>query len=67
VTLKGFRKCYISSAIDKTDDKQRNSSEEGRNVRGESEEDEDTDCEDGDSNSAWKRQKENDMLCILSV
>jgi len=43
VTVKGFKKCCIANAIDGTDyDKLRNSSEEGGNVRSESEEDKDT-------------------------
>jgi len=52
VTVKGFKNCCIAKAMDETDyDKLRNSSEEGGNVRSESEEDEDTDYEDGHSNS----------------
>jgi hypothetical protein len=39
--------------MDETDDKL-NSSEEGGNVRRESEEDKDTECEIGGSNSDWK-------------
>ena len=38
--MKGFRKCYISSAMDE-------------DVRSECEEEEGTDCEDGDSDTDW--------------
>ena len=41
--------------MDEIHDKLRNNSEEGGNVRSESLEDEDTDCEDGGSNSDWTR------------
>jgi hypothetical protein len=51
VTLKGCKKCCISTAVDKTDDNMWwNDSEEVRIV---SSEDEDTDCEDGDSDTNW--------------
>ena len=40
VTVKGFRKCCISSALD-------------GDVRSECEEGEGTDCEDGDSGTDW--------------
>jgi hypothetical protein len=54
VILKGFKKCCISNAMDETDDDMLwNDSEEGGNVRSECEEDEDTDCEDGDSDTVW--------------
>jgi len=46
--VKGLTKCCISSAMDGTDDMWKGS-EEGWNVM--SEEDEDTDCADGDSHS----------------
>ena len=39
-----FKKCSIYNAVDGTDDTLWNGSEEGGNVRSESEEDEDTDC-----------------------
>jgi len=56
VTVKGFEKYCIAISMDENDyDKLRNNSEEGGNIRNESEEDEDTDCEDGNSNSDWKR------------
>jgi hypothetical protein len=45
MNVKGFKQCRISSAVDGTD-------EEG-NVRSECEEDEGTDCEDGDSDTEW--------------
>ena len=54
VVVKGFQKCCISNAMDGTDDDMLwNSSEEEGNVRNECEEDEGTDCEDGDSDSDW--------------
>ena len=52
--MHGFTECCISSAMDGTDgDMFWNGSEEGGNVRGESEEGEDTDCEHGDSDTEW--------------
>jgi len=54
VTLKGCKKCCISTAVDQTDDNMWwNDSEEDGIVRSECEEDEGTDCEDGDSDSDW--------------
>ena len=54
MVVKGFQKCCISNAMDGTDDDMLwNSSEEEGNVRNECEEDEGTDCEDGDSDSDW--------------
>jgi len=41
VIVKGMKKCCIANAMDETDDKLRNSNEEGGIVRSESEEDED--------------------------
>jgi len=53
VTVKGFKMCSISSAMDGTDDDVLwNDSEDG-DVRNECEEDEGTDCEDGDSDTDW--------------
>jgi hypothetical protein len=54
VTVKGFKKCCISSAVDETD-MLWNGGEVDRNVRSECEGDEDTDCEDGDSDTDWLR------------
>jgi hypothetical protein len=49
VTVKCFKKCYISNAVDGTDDDMWwNDSEEDGDVRSECEENEGTDCEDGD-------------------
>ena len=48
-TVKGFKKCRISSAMDETDDMVWNGSEEYESVRSECEEDECTDCEHGNS------------------
>ena len=52
--VKGFNKCCISNAMDETDDSTLwNGSEEEGNVRNEHKEDEDTDCEDGESDTDW--------------
>ena len=52
MTVKGFKKCCISSTVDGTDvDMLWIGSEENRNVRSECEEDEGTDC--GDSDNDW--------------
>ena len=52
VTVKGIKKCC--SVVDGTDDDMlSNGSEEDGNVRSVCEEDEGTDCEDGDSYSNW--------------
>ena len=53
VTLNGFKKCCISKATDENDDVLWNGSEEDGHVRSECEEDEDADCEDGDSDAGW--------------
>jgi len=54
VIVKGFEKCCISKAVDGTDDVMFwNDSEEDGNVRSECEEDEGTNCEDGDSDTDW--------------
>jgi hypothetical protein len=54
VTVKGFEKCCISSAVDETDDYMLwKGSEEDGNVKSECEEEEGTDCEDGDSDMCW--------------
>jgi len=50
--LKGFKKCCISTALDETD-RLWNGSEEDGNVRSECQEDADTNCEDGDSDTVW--------------
>jgi hypothetical protein len=52
--MKGFKKCYISNALDGTDDDVLwNGSEKDGAVRGECEVDEDTDCDDDDSGTDW--------------
>jgi hypothetical protein len=51
--VKGFKKCSTSNTVDGTDDMLWNDSEEGGNVRSQCEEDESTDCEDGDSNTDY--------------
>jgi hypothetical protein len=54
VNVKGFRKCCVSTAVDGTDDDVLwNDSEEDGDVRSECEEDEGTDCEDGDNDIDW--------------
>ena len=50
--MKCFKKCSISNAVDENDDILWNGSEEDGNVRTEFEEDEGTDCEDADSDTA---------------
>jgi len=52
--LKGFKKFHISDAVVETDDDMVwNGGEEHGNVRSECEEGEDTDYEDGGSNTDW--------------
>ena len=53
VIVKGFKKRSTSSAIDETDDMLWNKSEEDENIRSDCEEDEGTDCADGDSDNDW--------------
>jgi len=54
VTVKGFKKCCISIAVDGTaDDFLWNGNEEDGGVRSECVEDEGTDCVDGDSDTDW--------------
>jgi hypothetical protein len=54
VTVKGFKKCCISTALDKTDDDMLWDSSDGvGNVDSECGEDEGTDCADGDSDADW--------------
>ena len=54
VVVKGFKKCCVSSAVDEMDDDMLwNGSKEDGNVRSECEEDEGTDCENGDSGPDW--------------
>ena len=54
VILKGFKKCCISNAVDKTDDDiPWNGSEEDWKFGSNCEEDEGTDCEDGNSDTNW--------------
>ena len=48
--MKGFKKCCVSTAVGETGDGMLwNGSEEGGNIRSECEEDEGTDCVDGES------------------
>jgi hypothetical protein len=54
LTVKGFKKCCMSNAVDGTDDDMLwNESDEDGFVRSECEEDEGTDCVDGDSITVW--------------
>jgi len=65
MTVKGFKKCCTSNAVDETDgDMLWNGSEENGNVKSLCEKDEGTNSEDGDGNTDWYRWKESDMLCI---
>ena len=48
VNVKGLNKCCISNMVDETDDMLWNCSKEDGNIRSECEENESTDCEDGD-------------------
>jgi hypothetical protein len=64
----GFKKhCISNTMVETDDDKLWSGSDEDGNVRSECEEDEGTDCEDGDSDTDWYRQIESDMLCVLSI
>ena len=51
VTVRGFRKYCISNATDENDDDMLWNGNEDGNVRSESEEDEGTECDDGDSDT----------------
>jgi hypothetical protein len=54
VTVYGFKECCVFNAVDEADDDLLwNGSEEDENVRSECEENEGTDCEDGDSDTVW--------------
>ena len=54
VAVKGFKKYHIYNAVDKTDDDLLwNGREEDWNVRIQCGEDENTDCEDGGSDTDW--------------
>ena len=61
--------CEGSNAVDGTGNTRMlwNDSEGDGDVRSECEEDEGTDCEDGDSDTNWFRYTESYMLCVLSV
>jgi hypothetical protein len=67
VTVKGFNKCCISNTVDETDDKLWNGSKEDGNITRECEEDEGTECEDGDSDTNWQRKIGSNRHCVLSV
>jgi len=54
VTVKAFKKCCISNAMDGTDDTLWNSSKDDGNVWSECKEDEGTDCADRDSDTISK-------------
>jgi hypothetical protein len=51
--VEGFKKCRIFTAMDETDGMLWNGSEKDGDVRSECEQDEGTDCEDGDTNTNW--------------
>ena len=66
VNVKGFKKYFTSNAVSENfDNILCNGSEEDGNVRSECEEDEDTNCEDGDSDTDWQRYTECDMFCVI--
>jgi len=54
VTVKGFKKCFMSNAVGENDDMLWNGSEEDGDVRSEWEEDEGTNCKDGDGTPTGK-------------
>jgi hypothetical protein len=51
--VKSFKKCCISNVVNGNEDRLWNGSEGDGNVRSECEEDEGTDCADGDSAAGW--------------
>ena len=54
LTVKHFKKCCLSNAVDGTDDDILwNDSEDGGDVRSNCKEDEGTDCEDEHSDTNW--------------
>ena len=53
VIVKCFKKCCMSNAMDETSNVLWNGDEENGNVISGHEEDEGTDCEDGDSDTDW--------------
>ena len=54
VSVKGFKKCYLSTAMDGTNDEVLwNGCEEDGKFSSDCKEDEATDCEDGDSSTVW--------------
>ena len=53
MTVKGFKQCCISNAVDETDNVFSNGSIENWNIRSECVDDEVTDCKDRDSNTDW--------------
>ena len=53
VTVKGFTKCCISNAMDETYEMLWNAGEVDGNDMSACEEDEGSDCEDGESNNGW--------------
>ena len=54
VTVKGFRNCCVSTAVDETDDDMLwNGSKEDEKVRSKWQEDESTECKDGGSDTDW--------------
>jgi len=56
VTVKGFKKCCIPNAVYKTDGGMlRHGSKGDGNVKSQGEEDDGTDCDDGNSDTDWNR------------
>ena len=67
---KGFKKCCMSTALDETDDDDDddmswNGSKDVGIIRSQCEENECTNCEDGDSGTDWLKEIESDMVCLL--
>jgi hypothetical protein len=62
VSVKGYKKCCISIAVDETGNLLWIGNEDNGNVRSDSEEDEGTDSEGGESGTDWRRQN---LICVV--
>jgi len=68
MSVKGFKKHYISNAMDGTDDDMLwNGSEEDEDVRSQCKEDEGTDCEDGRQVTRINKSRQNLTCFVYSV
>jgi hypothetical protein len=67
MTVKGYKECCTSNAMDGTHDNMLWNDGEDGNIRSEYEEAQGTNCENGNSDTDWLRWIEFDMLCVLSV